>query len=255
MIAQSGGAAIFEDFIPRRKLGMLWPLAVIDNSPYEFYRIAPPGVMLVGVGVGLSEFSAHDVERVFAPLDALADQLMERDIDLIMQSGVPLPILIGVEAHDRLVDRLAKRTGKPATSSIIGVAAAARRLGLKSIVCANKWSPEMNAVLAQFVAREGVTMTGVASKVLVPSEFQKMGTDASLDLAWRLGRQAFLDHPEADGLYIGGGAWMVMPMVEALEKEFGRPVICNLNAMIWNTLNLVSYWTPIAGHGRLLASA
>ena len=211
--------------------------------------------MLVGVGVGLSEFSANDVERVFAPLDELADQLMDRGIDLIMQSGVPLPILIGVEAHDRLVDRLARRTGKPATSSIIGVARAARSLGLKTIVCANKWTADMNAVLARFFAREGVTMIGVASQTLAPKDFQKMSTDESLDLAWQLSRRAFEDYPGADGLYVGGGAWMVMPMVDALEKEFGKPVICNQNAMIWNTLHIVDFWTPIQGHGRLLASA
>ena len=243
----------FESFVPKRKLGILWPLAVIDNAPYEFYRMVPRDVMLVGAGVGLTEFSARDVERVFEPVDRLADMLLERGIDLIMQSGVPLPILIGVEAHDRLVARLGQRTGKPATSSILGVVAAARHLGLKSIACANKWTPEMNAVLAQFFARGGVKMVGVSSEEMAPSQFQKQSTDASLNLAYNLGRDALTKFPDADGLYIGGGAWMVMPMVELLEREFGKPVICNQNAMVWNTLHMVDFWKPIPGQGRLLA--
>jgi maleate cis-trans isomerase len=66
--------------------------------------------------------------------------------------------------------------------------------------------------------------------------------------------QAMQQFPEADGLYIGGGSWLVQPMVTTLEQEFGKPVICNLNAMIWNTLHIVDFWKPMQGEGRLLAS-
>src|SRR3954464_8837883 len=104
---------MFEDSVPKLKLGVLKPLSVVDNAAYEFYRIAPPGVMLVMIPVGLGEFSKQDVERVFEPVDKLGAQLMERGCHILMQSGVPLPLLIGVEAHDRLIDRIAKRGGVP----------------------------------------------------------------------------------------------------------------------------------------------
>src|SRR5437764_1432127 len=122
---------MFEDQVPKFKIGALKPLSVVDNAAYEFYRIAPPGVMLVMIPVGLEKFSAEDVERVFVPVDAMCDQLMERGVDLIMQSGVPLPLLIGVEAHDRLLDHIAEHTGLPVTSSVLGVVATAKQLGLK----------------------------------------------------------------------------------------------------------------------------
>lgn len=246
---------MFEDALPKRKLGILTPLAVIDNNAYEFYRLAPPGVMLVLTPVGLQKFTAADVERVFAPLETLADALMERGIDLILQSGVPLPILIGVEAHDRLIERLARRTGKPATSSVLGVSRAAGHLGMKRIACANKWNDAMNATLAAFFAREGVEMIGVAAEVKTPDEFQKMSSAESLDLAYALGRQALLDFPQADGAYIGGGSWLVQPALERLEAEFDKPVISNQTSVIWDMLHLVDYWQPIPGHGRLLGSS
>src|SRR5438105_366100 len=151
---------MFEQFLPKLKIGALKPLSVIDLSAYEFYRLAPPGVLLVMIGVGLGKFSKQDVERVFAPIDGYVDQLMERGVDLIMQSGVPLPLLIGVEAHDRLIDRIETRSGKPATSSVLGVVAAAKRLGLRRIVVANKWSRAMNQKLGEFFARGGTTIAG-----------------------------------------------------------------------------------------------
>ena len=246
---------MLHEFLPKRKLGMLWPLSIMDNMPYEFYRIVQRGVMLVGAGVGLEEFSATDVERVFSNAEKIAEGLCGRGIDLIMQSGVPLPILIGVDAHDRLLERLAKRTGKPATSSVVGVARACRHMGIENVALANKWRPDMNRTLGDFLAREGVAVAGVSSEVMGPNKFQKMGVAESLDLAFHLGSRALKDFPEADGLYIGGGAWIVMPMVEPLEREFGKPVICNQNAFIWNALHMVDYWSPIQGQGRLLASA
>jgi maleate cis-trans isomerase len=246
---------MFEAVLPKRKLGILSPMNVIDNNAYEFYRLAPPGIMLVITGVGLREFSAADVERVFEPLDTLADSLMERGIDLILQSGVPLPILIGVEAHDRIVARLARRTGKPATSSIIGVCGAAKHLGMKRIAVANKWTPAMNKTLAEFFARDGVEVVGVAAEIKTPAEFTKMGTEESIDLAYRLGRQAFEDFPQADGVYIGGGSWLVQPALERLEQEFAKPVLSNQSSVLWDMLHKVDFWKPIQGHGRLLAGS
>jgi maleate cis-trans isomerase len=243
----------FENDVPKRSLGLLSPLAIIDSAAYEFYRLAPPDVMIVMTSVGFSEYSAHDVERVLAPLDALADKLTERGIDLIMQSGVPLPLLIGIEAHDRIIERLAQRTGKPATSTILSVCAATKHLGLKRVVVANKWTDAMNATLRGFYARAGVEIVGIANEVTTPSEFQKMDPAASLERGYQLARTALRDFPEADGLFLGGQAWFVQPALERLEAEFEKPVISNQTAMLWEMLHLVDYWKPIPGHGRLLA--
>src|SRR5580704_15810919 len=155
---------MFENDVPKHKIGMLQPLALIDNTPYEFYRLAPPRVMLVMIPIGLAEFSKGDVERVFAPLDSYLDQLMERGADLVIQNGVPLPILIGIEAHDRMVAHMAKYTGRPATTTVLSVVRAATELGLKRVAAVNKWTAEMNASLAAFFARGGVTLVSGATK-------------------------------------------------------------------------------------------
>jgi maleate cis-trans isomerase len=112
----------------------------------------------------------------------------------------------------------------------------------------------MNRTLGEFFARGNIAVAGVASKVIAPSQFQKMSGEDNIQLAYELGRQALRDLPQADGLYIGGGAWLSQPVAEALETEFGRPVITNVSAMIRNVLTRLDCWTPIPGHGRLLAS-
>jgi maleate cis-trans isomerase len=245
---------MFENDVPKHKVGALHPLAVIDNSPYEFYRLAPPGIMLVMVAVGLAEFSSTDVERVFAPLDGYLDRLMERGIDLVIQNGVPLPLLIGIEAHDRMIDHMAKYTGKPASSSVLAVVHAARDLGIRKLALANKWSEAMNHTLGEFFVRERVNVVGATTKVLSPAQFQKIKTEDNLQLAYDLGRGAFLDHPDCDAVYVGGGAWLAEPAARELEREFGRPVICNQTAAIREMLKLLKDWTPLEGRGRVMAA-
>src|SRR2546423_3552866 len=246
---------MFKHFVPKVKMGALKPLAVIDLSAYEFYRLAPPGVMLIMIGAGLGKFSKDDVERVFAPIDSYMDQLVERGADLVMQSGMPLPLLLGVEAHDRLIERMAKRSGKPATSSVLGVVAAAKRLGLRRIAVASKWSEPMIRTLGEFFARGGTTIAGAASEVLAPDQFQKVAHDDHMALAYELGRAALTRYPDSDGLYIGGGSWLSEPVCQALEREFGKPAISNQSCMIWDTLTRLNHWKPLPGQGRLLESA
>ena len=244
---------MFEEFIPKRKIGVLSPRSVIDNQPSEFYRLAPPGIMLVMVPSGLREFSREDVERVFASVDERLEMLMERGIDLVMQAGVPLPILIGIEAHDRLIAHMEEKTGLPATSSVLNVVAAAKHLGIENIAVVNKWTDEMNNTLGEFFAREGIAVAGVANRSMTPAEFTRISSAGSVDLAYGLGRQAFEDYPEADGLYIGGGNWISQPVAERLEEEFDKPAYCNQGAMIWECFHRLDCWQPIPGHGRLLA--
>jgi maleate cis-trans isomerase len=113
----------------------------------------------------------------------------------------------------------------------------------------------MNRTLAEFFARGGSTIAGVAAEVMGPDKFQKISTADHMDLAYELGRQAFAQHPDADGLYIGGGSWLSEPVCQALEREFGRPAISNQSCMIWDTLTRLRAWKPIPGQGRLLSVA
>jgi len=94
---------MFEAFLPKKKIGVLSPLAVIDNSAYEFYQLVPRGIMMVTVPLGLQ-----------------------------------VPLLIGPAALQRLLDRIAEKTKLPVTSTVLDVVAATKRLGLEKIATANK---------------------------------------------------------------------------------------------------------------------
>jgi maleate cis-trans isomerase len=245
--------AIGDNFLPLRKIGCLVPFSLIDNGPYEFYRIAPERVMRVMIPMGLGEFSTQDVERVFQPVDELAGQLRERGVDIIVQMGVPLDLMLGREALKQMLVRIEQVAGVTALGEVQCVVEAARALGIKKIVVANKWKEAMNERLAEFFAEAGITQTGTRVQSMVPAEFMKMSLDEGLSMAYGLGRAALEAHPEADGLFIGGGAWLTLPVITVLEQEFGKPVITNQTAAVWDTCRRVNYWQPKSGYGRLIA--
>jgi maleate cis-trans isomerase len=90
---------------------------------------------------------------------------------------------------------------------------------------------------------------------MTPAQFQKSSTADSMKLALELGRAALTRYPDADGLYVGGGAWLSEPVCQALERQFNKPAISNQSAMIWDTLSRLGHWRPLVGQGRLLAAA
>src|SRR5918911_800183 len=183
--------------------------------------------MLCCVSVGLSEFTAHDVERVFEPIEQLTAQLVERGVEIVVQGGVPLPILIGQAALRRVLERIESGGKAPATSTVLCVVEAARALGLRRIAVANKWSDSMNRSLASFFADGQVEVLGWQARSMAPAEFQRLSSDEGADLAYELGRAALAEQPDADGLYIGGGAWLTLPGPPRLEQEVGQAVIDN----------------------------
>lgn len=246
---------MFEDDLPRKTAGCLYPHPQIDTSVYEFYRLVPKDVLMVAVPVDLKEFTREDMVRIFEPLDEKLDLLMERQVELILQLGVPPMVLMGLEFHDHVQSYIEERTGVPALSTVRCVLASLGHLGLKKVVAANKWTDQMNETLGAFMARDGIELVGVSNEALAVSEFMRQGTQESLDLAYQLGRRALLDHPEADGLYVGGGAWLNAPVVEPLEREFGKPVVTNNTAHAWHVTRTLGVWKPVEGRGRLLAGA
>ncbi len=113
----------------------------------------------------------------------------------------------------------------------------------------------MNRSLAAFFARGGVSdrRQQHQARCIRPTSTDFDAGD-HMRLAYELGRRAFLDHPDCDAVYIGGGSWIAEPVAVRLEAEFGKPVLCNQAAVIRNTLKMLGAWTPIAGHSRVLAT-
>jgi maleate cis-trans isomerase len=238
---------------PRHAIGVLSPLAGSDTMPYGFYRLLGPDYIVISASLALASFKPEDLDRAVAAIDDKLGHLLSRGADLILQSGTPLALSLGPQAHQRLLDRLRERCGLPVLSSMLNAVMAARALKVKKLVVANKWNDTINRQLAAYIAHWDIELIASAADSQEPAYFQSANLRQGSELCYKLGRDALAREPNADALFIGGGAWLVEPAAERLERECGRPVITSLNGAVRAILKELGEWRPFpTGFGRVL---
>ena len=122
-------------------------------------------------------------------------------------------------------------------------------LNIKRIVLAAPWGEGTNQTVAEFIEASGVSVLrqkamGIVSNIEVGH--------LAAQTAYDLGRQA--DHPDAEAIFLACGNWMTLEVIEALEKDTGKPVLSTNSCAIWATMNLIGGAWSIPGHGQLLAN-
>jgi len=61
-----------------------------------------------------------------------------------------------------------------------------------------------------------------------------------MSLPYQLAREAILETPEAEGVYIACSAWAGPPVIQCLEAEFGKPVIVDDSNYVWAGLKALN---------------
>ena len=105
----------------------------------------------------------------------------------------------------------------------------------------------------EYLGHAGITRVGVLGHEHSAQQVVALKPQESVDVALALGREAFTKMPEADGLLLAGGAWLVMQAVPILEAEFGKPVVTNPGASYWAALRQAGL-KPHSGFGQLIDS-
>ena len=248
--------------VPKKKIGVLAPRAIVDVGPFEFYQMAPKGIMLTIVPLGIKRFTREGVEEAYRETDEQLQHLVERRCRAIVQEGVPLQCLVGTAAHDRRLAYIRKKTGLPTSSGVLGGVEAARHLGVTRIAFANKFTDRENESLAEFFTREGIEVTGYVSwgeeqpdKEVYGNAVKRIRETDLVKIGFEVGRRAFRENPRCEGIYMPGGSWALNKVVIELEKEFGKPVFGHRHTSVWHMVRMLDMWKPKKGWGRLFATA
>lgn len=241
------------DLIPRHQFGYINPVLISDYIHYQFYSIFPANCLMVNIPLNLQAFSGPGVDKALEAFWPAFDFLVARKVERISLGGIPISAYAGRSRILAMIAEAKKRATIPTTSDFEEAIEAIRHLGIKRPAVAAKWSPELMQKLRAYLAEANVRALDVVGHQHSAQEVVALRPQESIDVAMGLAREAFEKMPDADGLLLAGGAWLVMQAVPILEAEFGKPVVTNPGASYWAALRQAGL-KPNPGFGRLIDS-
>ncbi len=233
----------------RARIGYITPSNTLETPAYEFFRMAPEGVVLVGACLNITRVTPDAVETAWRSVEEVARGMARYALDYLIVGGAPLAYLKGPGADRELGRRVTAACGVPALSEMTATVDALRALAVKTVAVASPFTDTINAELVRFLGSEGFTVGSITS----------LGKDSNPDItmlplraSYEMGRKARREAPSADGIYITCPRWPVSPNIEPLEQDLGVPVVGSMQAALWAALRHLGLRTPVPGYGRLL---
>lgn len=222
---------------PWLQLGYIIPHLYTDMDAYQFYRIAPDGMMLVTTGLNLKEYSLAAVESELPALWKAFDLLKQKNVARIALSGVPVASVLGRTKMREILDEGAQRTGIACDTDLEAHIAVLQHCGATRIALATRWPEAVNTALTNYLQDAGIEVVACRSVGRSLDQNKISSAAADHELALELGRQALQDAPQAEALLLPGGLWYAIHAAPQLEAEFGKPVLLNITSTTWAALN------------------
>jgi len=242
---------------PWYQLGYVIPHLYTDMDAYQFYRVAPEGMMLITTGLDLKDYTLAAVEKELPTLWHRFDLLAKKKVDRISLSGVPVASALGRKKMREILAEGEARTGLPCDTDLEAHIATLQHLGAKRIALATRWPESVVSALTRYLGEAGIEV--IASRVRVRTLEENKHSSAADDhlLALELGGQVLREAPDAQALLMPGGLWHAIHAVPLLEAEHGRPVLLNILSTTWAALHAAGsrmLRRPDPRWGKVLAS-
>ena len=242
---------------PWYQLGYVIPHLYTDQDAYQFYRVAPEGMMLVTTGLNLKEYSLAAVEVELPTLWDRFDLLASKKVDRISLSGVPVASALGRTKMREILAEAEKRTGLACDTDLEAHIAALKHLGASRIALATRWPDSVNAALTRYLAEAGIEVLACRSRARSLEANKHSSAAADHELALELGGGVLSEAPGAQALLMPGGLWFAIHAVPLLEAQHGRPVLLNILSTTWAALHAAGkgmLHRPDPRWGKVLAS-
>lgn len=233
----------------RARIGYLCP-SVFELIAYDFYRIVPSGVGLIGVTCMIEGWQGEAYKKGLARVDQCTRELARRKCDFIIHAGVPLVVSQRIGFERDLVGQIERLANVPATTSIVAGTAALRALLAQRIGLINPYPPDLNDAVVKFLTRSGFEVRAVVS---LGADFTRIGDISEADV-YAAAKRAVKQAPDIAALYLPCPQFPVLDVIEAIEADFGVVVVGHLPSEIWVALKSLGIRQPIRGFGKLLST-
>jgi len=236
----------------RARLGFLVPPGNPTVEP-EMAELTPKGVSLhfarmeasgeTGSLAGQEERNRQQLAGLDRTLPLLA--LVRPKVVVLAHTATSYTL--GIEAEVELVARIEAYYGFRFLTAFGSVVAALRQLGVKRLALGTPYGMDTTLRGKALLEAHGFEVPSYGNLAGVQNIY-----DETAERAYGLGRQ--VDHGDAEAVFISGVGMPTLAMLEALERDLGKPVFSAASAMMWYALRTAGVQEPIPGYGRLLMS-
>jgi arylmalonate decarboxylase len=215
-------------------------------------RLLPADIEFVHTGFALTDYTSDGVEAAVARYWERIDELSAQGVDRIGWIGFPISAQLGRARCLELMEATTTKTGLPSYSDAEDLVDAFRHLGVRRLAVASRWADALNQRVKQYLEHAGFEVLTMTSEGQWARQAFTMSLDSGIKLAFELSRRAMREAPQAEGLFVAGGAWRSLGCLPPLEDEFDVPVVSNPSASIWRVMH-DGLAPPVQGWTRLLA--
>jgi len=233
----------------RARIGYISP-SVFEMIAYDFYRIAPAGVGLIGVTCMIEGWKAEAYRKGLDQIEQCARELGRRNCDFIVHAGVPLVVTQGLGFEKEVVAKLEATARTPATTSIVAHVESLKALSVRKVGLVNPYPADLNEALVRFLSGYGFEVRSVIS---LGADFTRIGQITVADV-YQAAQRAVREGGQVDGLYLPCPQFPALDVVEEIEKDLGIPAVAHLAAELWFVLKRIGIRASIRGFGKLLGS-
>jgi maleate isomerase len=225
----------------RAHLGMMLPSVNTIAEP-QIAAMLPPGVSLHTTRLRLIESNLLSMlERLEEAAGLIADAHVDRIIFHCTAVSMYSPEIVG-----EITRRVAAVTPIPLVITSEAIVAALRTLQASKIVLMTPYPQATNDREVRFLAHHGITVLRERGLGLEGPQLASVEPDQ-----WYREVMALRD-PAAEAYFISCTAVRSADVIEALERDLGRPVITSNQGMLWGALRAAGIADRRAGFGRLL---
>ncbi len=230
--------------------GMAGLIVPANNSVIlpEIYRALPDGITAYETRMNVEgDLTVEAVERMIRDANAAATLLRQTGVDLICYCCMASSIIKGWEWEDELLARLAPNAARGATSANRAMLDALRHLGARTVALVTPYPGELNALLGEFFAARDIRVASIGGvEVRDVKEVRRLEPEGLRAICREL------DLGGVDALCLLATDMETLSVIDALEREFDRPVVSSNQAIAWAILNGLELDAPVSGHGGLL---
>lgn len=231
----------------RLRLGMLLPSSNQVAEP-ELPSMLPAGVSVHTTRLKLAGGGTDELLAMTEKVEEAAQLVADAGADLIVFHCTAVSTY-DAEMEVSLRRRIETATGKPSIATSEALVAAFRALGARRIVLISPYSHETNAREVAYFAHHQIAVLsdtgldlkgGNAYAAVEPGEWYRLAASKRM--------------PEADAYFLSCTTIRAVPVIAALERDLGKPVVTSNQAMAWHALRRGGVRDPVEGFGTLLAS-